>query len=444
MSITRATLGAGCLRATALLLAGVLLAPEAGAAKPSFADLVANLKSPTAKTRAEAAAALGKSRRREAIAPLSALVRDPEVKVRLEVVKALGQIRDLEAVPALVTALQDGEPQIREEALGTLVELYADRDRSGPVERFLDTFSDEYDRASVPPLSAVDPSVITALATALRDEQKSIRQEAALALGILDGRAAIRELQAALQDPDAGVRGAAATAIGKIGTEADGRALIPLLGDESADVKNRSLQALGTLRVREAGPALREAFEANRRNAYGLRVLSCLSRIADPAQADLFRELLQDPDPDRRRLAIEGLGRISDASVLPAFKKDYQREGNPELKLAYNFAMTRLGDRAFIDSIVLALSGPLAKTARGYLLELGPSILPDVYPYLNDPNAEVRAALCDVIAQLGDPAAIPKLEPLLSDPNSKVADRANRAVELLKRSGRSGSAGARP
>jgi HEAT repeat protein len=441
MSTTRATRGAG--RFLALLLAGVSLAPEVSAAKPSFADLVANLKSPTAKTRAEAAADLGKSRRREAIAPLSALVRDPEVKVRLEVVRALGQIRDLEAVPALVTSLQDGDPQIREEALGTVVELYAERDRSGPVERFLDTFSDEYDRSSVPPLSAVDPSVISAIGALLRDEQKGIRQEAALALGILDGRAAIRDLQAALQDPEAGVRGAAATAIGKIGTEADGRALIPLLGDESTDVKNRVLQALGTLRVREAGPALREAFESNRRNAYGFRVLTCLSRIADPAQADLFRELLQDPDPDRRRLAVEGLARVSDASVLPAFKKDFQRETNPELKLAYNFAITRLGDRAFIDSLVLGLSGPLAKTARGYLLELGPSILPDVYPYLNDPNAEVRASLCDLIAQLGDPAAIPKLEPLLSDPNSKVADRANRAVELLKRGSRSGSAGAR-
>ena len=435
---TRAIIGAGRLAAAALL-AGVSLAPPAWAAKASFADLVANLKSPTAKTRAEAAAALGKARRREAVAPLSALVRDPEVKVRLEVVRALGQIRDLEAVPALVTSLQDGEPQIREEALGTIVELYADRDRSGPVERFLDTFSDEYDRASVPPLTPVDPSVVTAIGTALHDEQKSIRQEAALALGILDGRAAMRELQTALQDPDSGVRGAAATAIGKIGTEADGRSLIPLLADESSEVKNRTLQALGTLRVREAGPALREAFETNRRNAYGFRVLTCLSRIADPAQQDLFRDLLQDPDPERRRLAIEGLARISDASVLPAFKKDYQREGNPELKLAYNFAMTRLGDRAFIDSIALALAGPLAKPARGYLLELGPSILPDVYPYLNDPNAEVRASLCDVIAQLGDPAAIPKLEPLLSDPNTKVADRANRAVELLKRSGRPGT-----
>ena len=62
---------------------------------------------------------------------------------------------------------------------------------------------------------------------------------------------------------------------------------------------------------------------------------------------------MQDPDPERKRLAIEGLGRISDASLLPAFKKDYQREKNEELRLAYSFALTLLGDRAFLDTIVL-------------------------------------------------------------------------------------------
>ncbi len=118
-----------------LLLAGAALvaAPGAGADKLSFDDLVANLKSPIASTRAGAAQQLGQSRRREAVAPLSALVRDDEPKVRLEVVRALRALRDLSAVPALVGSLQDGDPGIREEAMGTLVELYSERERSGPA-----------------------------------------------------------------------------------------------------------------------------------------------------------------------------------------------------------------------------------------------------------------------------------------------------------------------
>lgn len=413
-----------------LALAG---SAQAGS-KPSFADLIANLKSPNAKTRQEAAVALGKSRRREAVAPLSALVRDPEPKVRMEVVRALRELRDLSAGPALCTSLKDGDPKIREEAISALVELYSERERTSPVDRFLDLFSDEYDRASVPPYTDVDPQVFAALGVALRDEEKEIRKEAALALGILDGRPALKDLIEALQDPDPGVRGAAVTAIGKVGASADGKPLIPLLADESGEVRNRVLQALGVLRVREAGPALRELYEANKRRELGGRVLASLSRIADPSQADLFKELLPDADTQKRRLAIEGLGRVSDAALLPAFKKDYQREGNEEVKLAYSFAISMLGDRAFLDSIVLSLpSRTLGKQARGYLLEMGRDILPELYPYLNDPEAEIRATLCDIIAVVGDAEAIPKLTPLVSDPNPTVADRANRAVEMLRR-----------
>ena len=423
-------------RALIASLLVLAVAPASFAAKPSFEDLVANLKSPNASTRREAAAELGRTRRREAVTPLAALVRDPEVKVRLEVVRALRELHDLSAVPAIVTSMSDGDAEIREEAIGSLVEVYTDRDRGNPVGRFLEMFSDEFDRSSVPPQMAVDPSVVAALTKALKDENKDIRQAAAFALGILNGTDALPALQAALQDPEPGVRGAAATAIGKIGTAEHGKALVPLLADESTTVRNRVLQAIGGLGVKEAGPALRQLYEANRRKEGGPRILAALSRIRDPAQADLFQELVQDSDPERRRLAVEGLGRISDESRLPAFKKDYQRERNEELRLAYSFALTMLGDRAVLDTIVLSLpSRTLGTRSRGYLLEMGPAILPELYPYLNDPEADIRGALCDIIAGFGDPDAIARLTPLINDPSQTVADKANRAVERLRRSG---------
>ena len=202
-------------------------------------------------------------------------------------------------------------------------------------------------------------------------------------------------------------------------------------------MKNRALTALGVLRVPEAGPALRELYEQNRRKEWGLKVLEALSRIADPRQADLFVQLVQDPDPERKRLAVEGLGRISDSSRLPAFKKDYQRERNDDVRLAYAFAITLMGDRAFLDSLVLSLPSRVGDRCRGYILEAGRPILPDLYPYLSDSDAGVRAAVCDIVGALGDPDAIPRLQPLVSDPNASVADRANRAIERLRRAGAS-------
>ena len=418
----------------ALLAALLMVGSLEAASGPSFEDLISNLKSPNAKTRQDAAEALGKSRRREAVTPLAALTRDPDDKVRLEVVKALRQLRDLSAVPALLTAMSDGDVKVREESIGSLTELYTEEDRSGPVDRFLEVFSDDYDRQGALTYETVDPSVYRGLGAALKDDDKSVREDAAYALGILNGYSEMKNLVLALQDLDAGVRGAAATTVGKVGRTEDGKALIPLLSDDQANVRSRALHAIGVLRVREAGPALRELYENNKRKEFGMKVLACLSRIGDPAQADLFRDLVQDPDPERKRLAVEGLGRVSDAALLPAFKKDYQRERSEELRLAYSFALTLLGDRAFLDTIVLGLpSRTLGTRCRDYILEMGKGVLPDLYGYLNDPDAEIRARLCDILGAVGDADTIARLQPLINDPSSKVADRANRAVEHLKR-----------
>src|SRR5262245_25168128 len=173
----------------AVLVACVVGAGSAGSAehKASYADLLANLKSPVAGTRASAASELGKSRRREAVGPLSALVSDPEPKVRMQVVRALRELRDPGGVPALVAALQDADPGIRAEAVGTLVELYTEHERSTPVGRFLELFSDEDERSAPSLVFAVEPAVYRGLAQALRDEARDVRVHAAFALGILNG-----------------------------------------------------------------------------------------------------------------------------------------------------------------------------------------------------------------------------------------------------------------
>ena len=420
--------------ALALLFA---VGPLAAAAQDSFEDQVANLKSPTAKTRQAAAKALGESRRHEAVAPLSALVRDPEPRVRLEVVLALTNLRDLAGVPALVTSLQDGDPKVREQAISGLVEIYSERERTGAASRFLQMFSDEFKGPVVPPFTTVDPAVFQGLTGTLRDEERNLRAESAQAIGILGGTVVADHLVAALQDPDSQVRGAAVTALAKVGDEEQGKAIIPLLADESSQVRNRAIEAVGALEVKAAGPALRELYEQNERRPLGTRAVGAMVRTGDPNQADLYRQLLMSGDLERRRMAVEGLARVSDASMIDGFKKDFQREHNTDVRLAYNFAITLLGDRAFIDSIVLALpeAGGRGERARGYIEELGPSFTVNLYPYLQDPDPKVRAALCDVLAGLGDPAAIEWLTPMLGDPDSDVVDRANRAIQTLHRAG---------
>ena len=300
----------------------------------SFDDLLANLKSPNAKTRQEAAAELGKSRRREAVAPL---VR-PGARPRGQGAPGGGarpcaRCATSQAVPALVTSLQDGDPEIREEAIGTLVEIYAERERGGPVDRL----PGDVLRRVRPRLGAAlhrrRPDGLRGASperAAGREDRPSGRTPASPSASSAGG-ARCADLQAALQDPEAEVRGAAATAIGKVGTAEDGKALIPLLADELGDVRNRALQAIGVLRVRDAGPALREMFEQNRARELGHARARLPERgSATPPRATSSASCCPRTTRSSARLAVEGLGRIADASMLPAFKKDYQREKNGE------------------------------------------------------------------------------------------------------------------
>ena len=60
-------------------------------------------------------------------------------------------------------------------------------------------------------------------------------------------------------------------------------------------------------------------------------------------------------------------------------------------------------------------------------------MLPDLYPYLDDPDADVRAALCDIMGahgRSGGDRAADAAAQRSRAPN--VADRANRAVERLR------------
>ncbi len=209
--------------------------------------------------------------------------------------------------------------------------------------------------------------------------------------------------------------------------------MIGLLADESANVRQRCLQTVARLKLKEAGPALRTMYAEARGRAAALEILDCIGRIGDPGQADLLRELVRGADGEKKRLAIEGLGRVSDPAMLAAFKKDYQTEGNEELRLAYCFALSYLGDSAFLHSIVLSLgSSTLGPRCRDYLLELGPKIAPDLYEYLSDPDAAVRAELCDILAAMGDLAALPRLGEMINDPSARVAKRANSAIVRLR------------
>jgi HEAT repeat protein len=280
----------------------------------------------------------------------------------------------------------------------------------------------------------VSPEVVTAFEARLQDEESVLRRRAAYSLGVLGSPDGVDSLGAALSDPEKDVRMEAASALAAIGNDAAGEALrgsLSLAATEP-DFAGRVVDALGQMKYLPAGPELVAIYDGNV-NKLGDRALRALALMGSPDARGVFYYQMTSTRAEQRRWAAEGLGRLSDKSLIPGMTKDFLREPDPAVQLAYCFALARLGEREFVDRIALSLGNKkLQEQAHEYAVELGSPLLDELVTYLSDPVPEVRKEMAQVLMEIGDPAAIPYLKPLLSDPNAEVADRANRAIARLQ------------
>ncbi len=426
--------------ATAVLFLIVAGAPPAAtASQSSFQDEIANLRSPNVGTRASAAKALGQSGRPEAIPALTEAMRDPELKVRKQTVMSLRRFTSSEAVDGLLIGLKDDDKGIREDAMIALLEIYVgagNADLGGPLSFLLGP------RYKTPPLNGlipVDARVVNALELRLQDEEPSLRRRAAFSLGVLRAKDAVDSLAAALYDPSKDVRMESVDALGKIGTPEAGEALRSALSGTQSDIAGNVVDALGKMQYKPAAPELVSIYDGNV-NKLGDRALRALALIGAPEARGVFYYQMTSKMAEQRRWAVEGLGRLDDKSLAPGMMKDFLREPDPSVQLAYCFSLTRLGQREFVDRIALSLGNKkLQEQAHDYAVELGSPLLDDLVSYLSDPVPAVRKEMALVLMEIGDPAAIPFLKPLLSDPDGEVVDRANRAIARLQQGDSSAS-----
>ena len=94
-----------------------------------------------------------------------------------------------------------------------------------------------------------------------------------------------------------------------------------------------------------------------------------------------------------------------------------------------------LGDRPFIDTVVLGLQGSSdrERQSRGYIEELGARALPEVLDYFREPDPKVRSGLCIALSNVGIVDALASIEPLTRDKDQQVRTSAFRAVAILTR-----------
>ena len=156
------------------------------------------------------------------------------------------------------------------------------------------------------------------------------------------------------------------------------------------------------------------------------------AQIGKPTTIPVFRERMIDKDPYLRRAAIEGLGRAGDKESIEALEKVPVTDESPTVRLAALFALQKLG-RNTAGRIADGMASPkLLSQGQDYLVELGPSLATTIVPRLQEPDADVREAMADVLGIIGDATVIPPLQAALRDRDASVAAAAKRAIAKIQ------------
>jgi HEAT repeat protein len=399
-----------------VIVTGLLLSVAVpGWAQPArFEDVVRNLRNPDPKARLNAVRLLREAKYPESIVPLAALVNDPLDPIQLEAIAAelsFFLVRDL--------------PERRR--VGLVVEV---RNRGAAAEVF------ELGPLAIWPRPA--PSeLVTALLKAVDDENARVRMEAIYAAATIPkGLLSLDEEQLlikALDHYDPVVRTGAAHFAGRAGVKAAIDPLITLINDSSADVRYASMRALGLLREERAVATLIEQLKFYGKGEGAWSALDALAHIAQPSSAALFTERLADKDPNLRRAAAEGLGRVGDKASVSALETGAGNDPSAMVRAAMSFALQKMG-RNYVPRLIEFLDDKDRKVVlqvQNYLIELGEPVEKELLPSLQEPDDALRAAVAEVLGAIGGDASLTALQDL-KDRSKDVVDAAQRGVERIK------------
>ncbi len=161
---------------------------------------------------------------------------------------------------------------------------------------------------------------VNALAGALEDPSRDVRESAALGLAMSHDQDAIQPLIRALEDPDADVREKAALGLGFRSESSVVDPLIAALGDPSAQVREKAAIGLGLRRLPHVVDALLEA-ASDPDSQVREKVVIALGLSGDKRATAAIVAATKDPDPQVREKAVTALTMLtSDSGVQDAIR----------------------------------------------------------------------------------------------------------------------------
>lgn len=384
----------------------------------------------------------------DSIPRIAPYVSDPDISVRIEAVKTLVDIGGPKTVDPLLVAAKDPDPEIQIRATDGLVNVYlpgfSKNGMSGTIQRVGTSikakFTDTNDKI-IDAYVQVRPEVIDALGKLAKSGASiETRANAARAVGILRGRAAIPDLIEALHSKDDPVMYEALIALQKIRDPASAPRMSFLVRDLNDKIQIAALETTGILLNKEAAPDVRDALAHARNIKIRRAALEALAMLADLPDREMFLRYLNDKDDALRASAAEGLGRLKNSIDRPALEKTFNDEHKMSPRLSAAFALVDLGDLATgefspLRYLVNTLNVRAYRdVASPFLTELArdAAVRRTIYPMLTSATKDEKIQLSIVLARSGDRDSLPYLQTLSTDPDTDVAQEGIRSLRTLQ------------
>ncbi len=385
----------------------------------------------------------------EAIPQLVSLYDDANIPVRVEVVRALTEIGGPRSLDPLVKALGDPDPEIQIRATDGLVNFYlpgylktglsAKLKRVGSAVQ--GRFSENENTDMVPGFVQPREDAIAGLAGIV---QKSIAMEsranAARAIGILRGRAALPALIGVLRSKDDLLMYESLVAIQKIHDPAAAPRIAFLLRDLNERIQVKAIETTGMLGNREALHDLTALMDRDRSIKVKRAAMGAIGMLADESSRPLLTRFLEDKDDGLRSGAAEGFGRLRQEADTALLEKSFtgERKTNPRLSLAFALVLHGKIELSEFSPLRYLISNLNSKLYRGvaqpFLIEAARDVhvLHALHRAIAQGNREERIGLAQVLATSGDAASAVILQGMTKDTDPEVSAEALRSLRTLK------------
>lgn len=373
------------------------------------------------------------------------LATSDDPSLRKDAALHLMNIKDARAVGPLIAALKDSDGDVRNAAVSALGEI-KDARAIEPLIALM-KHGDFYDNGHAKAaLKEIGPRTTGPLLACLKDDDESVRADAADILSYTKDIRAVEPMIAALKDENGSVRYHAAYYLGEVREERAVEPLIALLNDKFSLAQEHSVKALkkiGPKAVRPLIAALKHLHETVRENAtevligigspaveplmaaltdkdYNVRshAIRALGKIKDRRAVDPLIVLLNGEDIGDRIGAAEALGEIRDARAVEPLLTTLMSE-NDYLRESSGYALGKIKDtRAIRPLIALLETGD--KDAGRALGEIGAAAVPSLRELLKSESSSVRMEAVRAIGKIDSPEAFALLATALKDENLEV------------------------